>query len=145
MQMLFFFFMIEGLQITAFLTYQLLTLPLWADPLPHIPFSWLSHTSFNITIIIDCLYIYNIQHYSLLLNTLTALTPHVILNKWLYTFFFIAHFSISTTVVNWQWHWQQYLVVAWLVPHETAAVSVQVLCTTYNQAPVYSVTSFKAT
>ena len=31
-----------------------------------------------------------------------------------------------------------WLVVAWLVPRETAAVSVQVLCTSYNRAPVYS-------
>ena len=38
-----------------------------------------------------------------------------------------------------------FLVVAWLVPRETAAVSVQVLRTPFNYAPVYSVTSFKAT
>ena len=30
------------------------------------------------------------------------------------------------------------LVLAWLVPHETAAVSAQVLCTPFNCAPVYS-------
>ena len=35
--------------------------------------------------------------------------------------------------------------LAWLVPCETAAVSAQVLCTPFNNAPVYSVTSFKAT
>ena len=40
---------------------------------------------------------------------------------------------------------QCYLVVTWLVPHETAAASVHVLCTSYNHAPVYSVTSFEAT
>ena len=27
--------------------------------------------------------------------------------------------------------------LAWLVPHETAAVSAQVLCTPYNHAPIY--------
>ena len=37
------------------------------------------------------------------------------------------------------------LVAAWLVPRETAAVSVQVLRTPFNYAPVYGVTSFKAT
>ena len=36
-------------------------------------------------------------------------------------------------------------VVAWLVPHETAAVLAHVLCTPHSHAPVYSVTSFKAT
>ena len=28
-------------------------------------------------------------------------------------------------------------VLAWLVPHETAAISVQVLCTPYNHAPCH--------
>ena len=37
------------------------------------------------------------------------------------------------------------LVVTWLVPRETAAVSAHVLCTPYNHAPVYSVISFEAT
>ena len=37
------------------------------------------------------------------------------------------------------------MVVTWLVPHETAAVSAHVLCTPYNHAPVYSVISFEAT
>ena len=37
------------------------------------------------------------------------------------------------------------LVIAWLVPRETAAVLVHVLCTAFNHAPVqYSVASFKA-
>ena len=39
---------------------------------------------------------------------------------------------------------QRCLVVAWLVPHETAAVLAHILCTPYNHAPVYSVTSFQA-
>ena len=37
------------------------------------------------------------------------------------------------------------LVVIWLVPHETAAVSAQVLCAPFNHASVYSVTLFEAT
>ena len=40
---------------------------------------------------------------------------------------------------------QCYLFVTWLVPHETAAASAHVLCTSYNHAPVYSVASFEAT
>ena len=36
------------------------------------------------------------------------------------------------------------MVVAWLVPRETAAVLAQFLCTPLNHAPVYSVTSFKS-
>ena len=43
--------------------------------------------------------------------------------------FFIAHFWISTKVV--------YLQRWWLVPHETAAVLAQVLCTPYNNAPCH--------
>ena len=35
-------------------------------------------------------------------------------------------------------------VGCWLVLRETAAVSEQVLCTPFKQAPVYSVTLFKA-
>ena len=37
------------------------------------------------------------------------------------------------------------VVVIWLVPCETAAVSAHVLCTPYNHAPAYGVTSFKVT
>ena len=33
----------------------------------------------------------------------------------------------------------------WLVPHETAAISAQVLCTLYNHVTIYSITSFKVT
>ena len=43
---------------------------------------------------------------------------------------------------------QRYLVVTWLVPHETAAVLAHVLCTPYNHAQVYNrnnVTLFEAT
>ena len=40
---------------------------------------------------------------------------------------------------------QHYLVVAWLVPCETAAILVYVLCTPYNLVPVYIVTSCKTT
>ena len=37
------------------------------------------------------------------------------------------------------------VVTTWLVPCETAATSVQVLCTPCSHAPVYNVTSFEAT
>jgi len=41
---------------------------------------------------------------------------------------------------------QRYLVVMWLVPCETAAVSAHVLCRTrYHHAPVYSVTIIETT
>ena len=40
---------------------------------------------------------------------------------------FIARFLISTKVAN----LQRYLVVTWLVPRETAAVSVHILCTPF--------------
>ena len=37
------------------------------------------------------------------------------------------------------------MVVTWLVPHETADVLAYSVCAPYNHAPVFSVTSFKAT
>ena len=40
---------------------------------------------------------------------------------------------------------QHYLVVTWLMPHKTDAVSVHVLCTLYIHAPVYSIILFEAT
>ena len=39
---------------------------------------------------------------------------------------------------------QRCLVVTWLVPRETAAVSVQGLSTPYNHVPVYSVSLLEA-
>ena len=51
-----------------------------------------------------------------------------------------AAFSVSTEVV----YVQRCLVVTWLVPGETAAVSAHILCTPYNHAPCH-VTSCKAT
>ena len=37
------------------------------------------------------------------------------------------------------------MVITWLVPHETADVLAYTVCAPYNHAPVFSVTSFKAT
>ena len=62
-----------------------------------------------------------------------------ILNEWQQPF--MEPFLISIQLV----YLQPYLVVTGLVPHEAAAVSAHVLCTPYDQAPVYSVTSFQAT
>ena len=46
----------------------------------------------------------------------------------------------KNTLINKVVYRRHYLVVTWLVPCETAAVSVHYLCTSYNCAPVYSVT-----
>ena len=54
---------------------------------------------------------------------------------------FYGTFLISTKVV----YWQRCFVVTWLVPHLAAALWAQFLCTPYNYAPVYGVTSFGAT
>ena len=67
------------------------------------------------------------------------LMSRVILNEWLS--FYSTFVLISTEVV----HLQCYLVGTRLVPRQTAAVSAHVLCTSYNHAPAYSVTSFGAT
>ena len=63
----------------------------------------------------------------------------MILNEGLYSFIariLYIHQSGALTVAAG-------LTAVWLVPRETAAVSAQVLCTPFNGAPVYSVTSFK--
>ena len=96
----------------------------------------LSHPTATTKHVLTYCFIAFIKHYSLLSSRLTVLISHLILNEWLYPF--IAHL-ISTEAV----YWQHYLVVAWLVPHNTAAISV--LFTPYNHAPVYSTTSFKPT
>ena len=54
-------------------------------------------------------------------------------SKWGTLSFHSKYFFISTEMA----YWQRSLVVAWLVPRETAAVSAQVLCTPFNRAPVY--------
>ena len=56
-----------------------------------------------------------------------SLRSHVILHEWLafYSAFLNIHRSGVLTAL------------AWLVPHETAAVSAQVLCTPYNHAPCH--------
>ena len=68
----------------------------------------------------------------------TALMLHVSLSGWLYPF--ISCFLIFTEVV----YWQHCLVVTLLVLHETAAISVHVMCTPYNCSPVYNVILFQA-
>ena len=75
---------------------------------------------------------------SLLSSMLAA--AHVACDSEWVTVSFYSAFWMSTEIV----YWQIYLVVAWLVSRETAAVSAQVLCTSHNNAPDYSVTSFKA-
>ena len=66
--------------------------------------------------------------YSAMLRSPTdSLRLNVILHEWLafYSAFLSTHRSGVLTALT------------WLVPHETAAVSVQVLCTPYNHAPYH--------
>ena len=63
------------------------------------------------------------------------------LTEWVTVAFYSTFLNISTEVV----YLQPYLIVTWLVPHETAAVLEHILCTPCNCTPVYSVTSFSAT
>ena len=64
---------------------------------------------------------------AILCSRADTLRPHVILHEWLafYSTFLNIHLSGVLTVMAWQ------------VPHETAAISVQVLCTPYNHAPCH--------
>ena len=64
-----------------------------------------------------------IQHYSPL-SWADSLHLHVVLHEWLA--FYSGFFNIHRSGVL--------RALAWLVPHETAAISAQVLCTPYNHA-----------
>ena len=77
-------------------------------------------------IFINWLMIAYIVLFSALLSRLIALACG---STWLTSFIARFGFWISTEVV--------YLQLAWLVPHETAAVSAQVLCTPYNHVPCH--------
>jgi len=63
------------------------------------------------------------------------------LNEWLslYTEHFCCCCWIATEVV----YLQCCLIVTWLVPCETAAVSAHILCTQYNHAPYYIIILFE--
>ena len=83
-------------------------------------------TVFVVAEIIDWL-INGCSYNSILCSWADSLCSHVILHEWqaFYSTFLNIHQSGVLTAL------------AWLVPHETAAVSVQVLCTPYNQAPCH--------
>ena len=66
-------------------------------------------------------------------RALTAHMPHVILNEWMYPFC-SASFKIYVEMV----YWECSLVAAWLVPHEVAAISAQVLCSRCMELSAYT-------
>ena len=81
-------------------------------------------------------------HYSLLSSTFTVSLCSGSVRFWVTdAFYSMFCFWICTKVV----YLQHCVSVTWPVPCETAAVSVHILCTPHNHAPVYSVTSFQAT
>ena len=74
----------------------------------------------------DCFYISTVLH-----SQADSLRSHVVLHEW--------QAFYSTFLNN---HWSGVLtVLAWLVPHETSAVLVQVLCTPYNHASCHFIQS----
>ena len=65
---------------------------------------------------------------TILCSRADSLCSHVILHEWL-TFYSTFVFTIHRSGVL--------TALAWLVPHETTAISAQVLCTPYNYAPCH--------
>ena len=63
------------------------------------------------------------------LSSADSLHLHVVLHEWLAFYSFLGFLNIYQSGVL--------TVLAWLVPHETAAISVQVLWTPYNHAPCH--------
>ena len=87
-------------------------------------------------LIMACWYYWLLLYSAVLRCWADSLRSHVILHEWLAfyrTFFNYIHQSGVLTAL------------AWLVPHETAAVLAQVLCTPYNHAPCRFISSCKAT
>ena len=66
--------------------------------------------------------------YIVLFSVLLSRLPVLACGSTWVTSFFIARFLLKK---------KRRHVLAWLVPHETAAVSAQVLCTPYNHAPCH--------
>ena len=71
--------------------------------------------------------------FSALLSRLTALTCG---STWVTSFLYNLIILIARVFFN--IHWSGVLTaLAWLMPHETAAVMMQVLCTPYNYVPCH--------
>ena len=85
---------------------------------------WILILNFNFNFDLNLMIAY-IALFSALLSTLTALACG---STWV-TSFIARFFNIHRSGVL--------TALAWLVPHETAAVSAQVLCTPYNNAPCH--------
>ena len=81
-------------------------------------------TNHNLRLMIAC-----IALFSALLTRLTALALWFCMSDWLFVarFFVCLFLNIHRSAVL--------SALAWLVPHETAAVSARILCTPYNHAP----------
>ena len=86
--------------------------------------SWTTESFIFWTVLIDWWSLR--EHYSPL-SWADSLCSHVILHEWL------AFYSMF---LEYPPKWCSY-VLAWLVPHETAAILVQVLCTPYNHTPYH--------
>ena len=118
------FVKIEGSQTIAFLAYQLLTLSLRVDPLTPTPFSRRSHIPlyyYYWSLLYSAIYC---AHFTLMwFWTVTAsfLIASFILSLYIARIFNIQRNGVLTPFFIW--------FLIWLVPHETAAVSVQVLHT----------------
>ena len=76
----------------------------------------------NMLLVVDRFYMS-----AILRSRADSLRSHVILHQWIafYSAFLNIHRSGVLTALT------------WLVPHETAAISAQVLCTPYNHAPCH--------
>ena len=78
--------------------------------------------------------------FSALISRLAALAMSI-LHEWLYSFiarfFLLFFFFFSFSFLNIHRNGVLTALAVWLVPHETAAVSAQVLCTPYNHAPCH--------
>ena len=75
---------------------------------------------------------WSLSYSAILRSQADSLRSHMILHEWLA--FYSAFLNIHRSGVP--------TVLAWLVPHETAAVSAQSLCTPYNHAPCHFMQSY---
>ena len=89
-------------------------------------FLWTSSYKLH-TFISAIWYWWSLLYIAILRSRADSLRSHVVLREWLafYSVFLNIHRSGVLTAL------------AWLVPHETAAVSAQLLCTPYSHAPCH--------
>ena len=94
-----------------------------------------------VSVLLPCFIPVSVCHFRILsLSVCYYLVSSLSVCHYLVSSLSVCHFRISSLSQYPPKWFQRCLVVTWLVPRETAAVSAHVPCTPYNHAPMYSAT-----